>query len=779
MVRKKKKKKHKKLEPQVDLHSRLQRAIQSRDSRSLMSMLPLLKQLMAISAKNEESIVDILQERIASLERQRLFQEALDSYRQMAAFFPQAQYPHWEVKLCLQTKEIGQALSIAAQLIKNGREEDIADSIDQLGDYLVVMKDQRQLFPENFSFFADLPLIDASLQAYDKDDRTEVARLLNGIGYHSPYRHWKMLLKGIMAFDAGDDEKAQLCFSKCDQLPLSDLAAFYNCRIQLSQGRLPKSPSPHWRKWLPELSAPEQQFFFQIKELRQKLAKDNIRESMDAIKNILDQGDDQSCLHDRLYLIGKSHILQEAPDKWYKWLEALQKLLWDDANDCGHLRFKALCCERLQNWEYANEWWNLFLQSFRSTRLFAKEDADLAHAQVLRRMAQNAEKCPHEGDFPMPFMSFRSRSRKKRPIDYLKESLKYDPYHRDSHRQILEYTRMADYHSSVVKSVVQNWLKYLPEDITGLLEAADIYLADKKYQKALSYLKQALAIEPFNRHIKKKMVYVLIRSGRDRTRRKKIRVARLDFQRALAIDSELGEPADTLCKWGAMEFAAGNYARGHELFVQAFATGLGKGYLCFLILLEMKRFRVADYLATPYAQEFFVRMPQQFGQEELIKIFELATIYDMAIEEEEVNDLARLYLLELVALIDTKQLSIKELLAMARYLIKVGEYEDAGRVAMEGKRKSPSSYHFLLYIVLSKVSGRITAIRRTDAEQLQRIEQYARNSNDQKTVAFIQNTLQLYEVFNCMNPLARLLHGADDDEHDPLRFLIDRFLFQS
>jgi tetratricopeptide (TPR) repeat protein len=86
----------------------------------------------------------------------------------------------------------------------------------RLADHMVLNFDSRATTPDSAAVMAEVKLVQDALQAITRQDGATATERLRPIGHQSPVAHWKLLIKGMIAFYQSDTARAAKCFEAVD-----------------------------------------------------------------------------------------------------------------------------------------------------------------------------------------------------------------------------------------------------------------------------------------------------------------------------------------------------------------------------------------------------------------------------------------------------------------------------------------------------------------------------------------------------------------------------------
>lgn len=96
----------------------------------------------------------------------------------------------------------------------SGEKSSTHELLDQLmADYMILDANFAKALPDSFLFHKDMKSIFNGMHKLESGDDTGMEEVLRGVPFRSPFKFWKLLLKGISLFYQYKDEESEKCFS--------------------------------------------------------------------------------------------------------------------------------------------------------------------------------------------------------------------------------------------------------------------------------------------------------------------------------------------------------------------------------------------------------------------------------------------------------------------------------------------------------------------------------------------------------------------------------------
>jgi tetratricopeptide (TPR) repeat protein len=461
---------------------------------------------------------------------------------------------------------------------------------------------RKQLPPELHPDFDRVVQAFADAEA-GKDDSAREA--MAAIGLRSPFLEWKVLLRGLQAFYAGDDVRALENWQRLapDRLP-ARVAAPLRFRIDKDyRTAQPPETQLTLQRQADRLQASSA--VTQLRDLQKALSSDeSLRRPFQLAETLVPRLKEEAP-----HLIPRlatcfywSVITAGGPED----VPRFQRVFGTPPDDPGFHRLRALAMENARELHRAHEEWKKFEASIATnTKAWHGAEGQRARALVLQHMGRNAEMAAELDEMPMPFAFMREPKLKKlspSPEECFRRAAELAPDDLGVNQSLLRYYREHEQTGKGIKAA-EAVLKHHPGHVETLQTLGKLYMEDEKPDKALEAFKQALKGNPLNRELRGNVCTAHLFLARALAEAGKFEAARAEYQASLAL--EVGDKSSALCKWAACEFKAGETEKAEELLQKALAEAKNNRLaIAFSMLIEVIRLKLPRTLKTRFDKEF-------------------------------------------------------------------------------------------------------------------------------------------------------------------------------
>jgi tetratricopeptide (TPR) repeat protein len=433
------------------------------------------------------------------------------------------------------------------------------------------------------------PGFDAVLAAFDhaaagRDDAAREALQVIGLG--SPFLDWKLLVRGLLAYYAGDDGRALDNWSRLipDRLP-ARLAA--PLRFALDPAfRAAQSPKAFadLRRRADRLHGG---LLPGLRELQSLLAgpyrvADAFRRG-EALLPALRR--EQPDLVPKLAEAFRAAIVAggSPPD-----LDRHRRLFGKPPDDPNFERLEALALEERRQWHDAHALWQKYEKTLQKLPGWLPADVSRARALVWCRMGHNAAGVLDE-ESPFPGFAIKPRGFKPTPEQYFRRALELAPDLLDAHVELLQFY-LEKKNSDKAGAAGRALLERFPGHGPTLEALADLARKRGDSETAWDYLRRAAEANPLDRRLRGRFADAHRARARSRAAAGELTGARDDLTAAVALGvgrPDLGAAAQS----AAVAFKLGDAGAAEE-FVR-WAEGAGpKPAAALALLAEATRLKL-------------------------------------------------------------------------------------------------------------------------------------------------------------------------------------------
>lgn len=418
---------------------------------------------------------------------------------------------------------------------------------------------------------APFELILQAFAHYEAGRDEEARAALQGIGLQSPLLEWKVLLRGLLAYQTPDDARALENWQRLDQtrLPYRLCATL---RAAIDPAFLQAQPAAVQQTLRTKMMQQQGMTYASaLRELRELLPEDNLAPAFRKAEAILPSlRRDHPDLAARFAQCFAWTIIDHGQPED---LERYLRLFDAPADDPLLHRLEAISLEARGLWPEAHKAWQNFIHHVaHSPNHWHGTIGTRVQAMIWSRMAENAG--PHRkrrGRSGNPlFDLFASQTGALKPSaeQCYENAIKLEPDRLDSYRALLDIY-LQDQKDAKAKKIGAELLKRFPDHAETLEALAALCMASQEYKKAQEHLEKAIQANPLNRVLPGLLAVVRQRWGLQLTLAGKFDQARVQYEQALKLWGP--SKASFLCQWAVAEMKANNSSRAEELIAQALA----------------------------------------------------------------------------------------------------------------------------------------------------------------------------------------------------------------
>jgi tetratricopeptide (TPR) repeat protein len=577
-----------------------------------------------------------------------------------------------------------------------------------------------EAWPEDDQLRKDLPAAQRALDAYCSGDDSVLEAALKLLPFRSPFRDLKSIFKTLLQLPDAPQAAAAPLEKICVDSPFYPLAlgvlGALSTTAEPAAGGLPANRQ--LTEFTQALRGVEPETAAAANELAHQQKRPNPVQLVKTLyKHRLVFGEDFANEAALRLTIHAEH------EKRHSVFSAYCKT-FDRTDNFVRKRCSALTLEaEMDMMESAVQKWGEVFYSIDSTVNIAEEDKHLAKALILRRSA----------DHILNFLGYRSVE----ALDYLNESLDFDPEHTESYiflaQRYRDINRLKDARR-IAERAEARW----PEDPRVLVELAHNAIAGGAFHKAARIARSVLQFDPVNVEIKQLLFDAHIAHARKKIADNKLKLADNELLQAVewaAADSSRGR-IELL--HGIAAFKQGDKSAASTLIASACdllgvlrgrlllaieATGFSLESADLMRIAGIKKrpgkFQPADVMAiVPEIEAILLNTPEQAT--DAIADF-IPTLKQGATLEFKENELIRLC--ELWRRHDHFRSKLLE------------PYAEAG------ERRWPDSPVFDFFVIEAQRSPQ-RPLSDDDEDEMYEILHYAREQGDDRTVALVDQVLK-------------------------------------
>ncbi len=628
---------------------------------------------------------------------------------------------------------------------------------------------------------------DAVLAAFahsEKGEDEKVTELLKGFGLRSPFLEWKILLRGLLAYYAGDDQKAienwqrldsnRLTFRTVLPLRFSIDSSFATQQRPITQQRLQQ-----------EVDA---------------LQGDKIIQGLRVVQSNLDNPETmgeafRAAGRIRPLLREKSPAHLARLSQCFYWAiihhgdaDDLPRFrqTFDPVKDDPDLeRLEALAMEVRGQLPLAHQAWQDFEKTVTKSNFWHDSIKNRVRALVWERLGENAGQVPDEEEMDdveefFPFAGMkpqRPKPLKPGAIECYEKSLELDPTQASVYQSLYDEYKRKDEHAKATE-VAKRWVAQFPDDASAAELLGDALMEIESYREALEIYKKAYQANPLEQRLGWKLSDANAYTARTYVEEGNFDEARSHFEAALK-HNQRRFAFTILCKWAACEYKAEEPERAEELLARASKEQPSRLAIVFSILIDLIRLKLSK-LKNKYNKEFNALLAEKPTGQAAGALAAISAGYKHAgvqyygqkTHEKKVTDYLKKALTEVQFTNDELKQVVTGLMAYDKKTLFL-DYVSLGQ------KKFPKDVFYYMVELQHLMSNRgrfgFVDFRRihTLIEKARKLVEEMPKSEEQQKIA--SQLSQAQAMLEAMNPFARLfggmggmggMFGSFDDEYD-------------
>lgn len=456
---------------------------------------------------------------------------------------------------------IAKALEAAAKLDDALRKRVVGQAVDA-----AIAQRARDQLPAELQ--AGYDQIVAAFKHYEANNDDGAREALQAIGLQSPFLEWKVLLRGLIAYQANDDARALENWQRLDpvRLPARLCVAL---RAGIDRAFL-EAQAPAVQQSL-KTSAIEPALATQLKALRALMTKKTLAQAFRKAEPIVATlRKEHPGLAQRLANCFFWTIIERGQPED---IERHLRVFGPPADDPALHRLEALALESRAMWPEAHEAWKKLLAVIEAHPDHWAGDAHRrVQAIIWARMAANAahaEEQTQEPDFLSFVLHGPTQPLKPGAEQCYEKSIKLAPERLETYRELFRLLLDTD-KTAKAKKVGAELLKRFPSDAETLEMLGDLAMDEKAYKKGLEHYEKAIEANSLDRNLRNKVADACVNLGLEHAVKKQYAKARELFEQAVPLWT--GPMTSLLCLRAATELKAGESDRARAFIAQAEAA---------------------------------------------------------------------------------------------------------------------------------------------------------------------------------------------------------------
>jgi tetratricopeptide (TPR) repeat protein len=452
------------------------------------------------------------------------------------------------------------------------------------------------------------PQFDLILQAFAQLEagQDEAAKeSLQGIGLQSPFLEWKLFLRGLQAYYAGEDVRAVENWSRLrpDRLPARWAAPLRLLIDSAFRAAQPPETQAVLQRQADRLQGPG--LVPSLRSIQAALSSENLGQAFRLAEGVVAQLKREApAMVGRLARVFQAALVHfgDRPD-----LQRYRRLFGAPPDDPELARLEAIALERGNDYAEAHKFWQKYEKAIaQHPTAWPDGQADKVRALIWARMGENAARVPDldEMEGLPPF--FRDMPGRPRPLkpsaeECFDRSLKLDPDSLSTYQDLIEHYQREE-QPNKIEEAARRLLARFPDHAPTLEILGDLRMQQEDYTEGLSLFQRARQISPLEPRLREKVAAAHIYLARSLAEAGKFDEARAAFQASLALDGE--DRSAVWCKWAACEFKAGDAPRAEELIQKAREVAGHPLPVAYQMLVEATRLKLKTAIKKRFADEF-------------------------------------------------------------------------------------------------------------------------------------------------------------------------------
>jgi tetratricopeptide (TPR) repeat protein len=462
----------------------------------------------------------------------------------------------------------------------------------------------RVLLPGTYQADFDRVVQAFALSESGQDEGSREA--LAGIGLRSPFLEWKLLIRGLLAYYAGDDVRATENWQRLstERLPARLASPFRQMIDAPFRSAQPAATQVLLQQQFNRLQASP--LAARLRELRSAVVdKDNLAPAFRLAEALLpDLRRTAPALVERLARVFYWSITETGPDD----VPRYQRVFGRPLTDPQFHRLHALAYERGGELTGAHKYWQKYEQEIAANPAHWPEgQSKRARALIWTHMGHSAARLPSAGKLPLlprylPDMPDFLRPLKPEADVCFQHATELAPDLLEPYEALFDYHRDAE-RGGKAEAAARRLLKHFPDHVPTLEALGDLRHHKDDQVGALAQYERALRANPFDRLLRAKAVSAQLGCARLLAVAERFDDARKELEAALALRG--GTPDSVyLCRSAAVELKAGDTVRADELLEQARQQTGSELVVSYRMLTEVIRLELARPNKTRFERAF-------------------------------------------------------------------------------------------------------------------------------------------------------------------------------
>lgn len=372
-------------------------------------------------------------------------------------------------------------------------------------ELLIELADQAVFHPQRVprkyvEIHRDCQRIRTALEAVERGDDTAAAEQLTDISRRSPFADWRLFIRGLSAFYAGESERARANWERLEPkrpaFRLAQALLVHSGLLAADQAAVNVADS--------------------LRRLEYALEDDPVRKQLKVMSEHQQEGrwsallgvfhafcqrftQTHAALVERVTeMLWKRVIRKDREDQLKRLIRVAPPPTLDPHWNRAYALWSEDSCEC--SYERTRDYWQAYIKDVTQGSFLPPDERGIAAGLVYRRMARISVAAAHAEEVRPRFASFEPGAAtavtfRRNAIEYYQQSVAYAPQLRSAYDELAKLHLESDEDAWAVK-VYQTLLKQFPDDYETHAWLANYYLEDDKPDKAEPYAREAQRLKP-------------------------------------------------------------------------------------------------------------------------------------------------------------------------------------------------------------------------------------------------------------------------------------------
>lgn len=516
-----------------------------------------------------------------------------------------------------------------AHFLLNENELDAVEILKVADMMVTEFRDFSMLTESKPELAEDLSAINRALEYVSREEFDDALDVIRNIKKKSIFSHWKLYIKGMIAFYKEDDIKAKGAFVILPDNSVPQRAADAFLLI-IDDGNLEKLNdkelyhASNMACTLTGLSGVAKSVSRADYLWRHGRYGDSYKYLSDKLPDFPIEGISLAALLTQFFYT--SIFIIPEPVK-YKFVRFLIDDCENSENDLNGLlisRIAAIDIEDGFDDDFIVESWEKFIEKYTKVHGENRKLEALVYAHLGEIFMSMEEP---DDLFSRGFENKSQHRNSMSAVKFLEKSLEYNRRDRDVYFSLLKVYESTEANSNV-NNLLDIMIQQFPKDKEILVSAGEACLTRNVCFKASKYLEQALRLDPLDNNTKELLVITYLLIAKSHFMKNKVPVGRDAYKRALEIASadfqsfNLGS-AYIFARWACLEFVYGSDEVGNKAWQTAQSFNVSRLSLLYFTLLISKTYDACSQVIKDIEVEVKTEFLKKPDAETVLKLMEI------------------------------------------------------------------------------------------------------------------------------------------------------------